>query len=40
MWPTVTGFPHLPAPGRVGAVPVRVRIVMSRMATMYAARAI
>lgn len=31
----MAGFPHLLAPGRIGAMPVRNRVVMSPMETMY-----
>ena len=31
----MAGFPHLLAPGRIGAMTVRNREVMSRMETMY-----
>jgi 2,4-dienoyl-CoA reductase (NADPH2) len=33
--PVTTGFPHLLAPGRIGAMTVRNRVVMSPMETMY-----
>jgi 2,4-dienoyl-CoA reductase (NADPH2) len=33
--PVTTGFPHLLAPGRIGAMAVRNRVVMSPMETMY-----
>jgi 2,4-dienoyl-CoA reductase (NADPH2) len=36
--PVTAGFPHLLAPGRIGAMTVRNRVVMSPMETMYGTR--